>query len=137
MNDWLENYRDILPWSDYQTQVFDNLELGKNLLIEARAGSGKTTLLEGIVAALLNQNPRYSLLLLAFNRHIADELKNRQRIPSNCEVRTSHSLGYKLLRRHLPFLGETNSLKVARLATEAIALMSQAESATKNLLKLG
>ena len=80
MNNWLENYRTELPWSDYQTQVFDNLEIGKNLLIEARAGSGKTTLLESIVAALLNQNGRYRILLLAFNRHIADELKNRQRI---------------------------------------------------------
>ncbi len=89
MSNWLENYRTELPWSDYQNEVFDNLEVGKNLLIEARAGSGKTTLLEGIVAALLNQNPQYSILLLAFNKHIAEELKSRPRIPRSCEIRTS------------------------------------------------
>ena len=137
MNNWLENYRTELPWSDYQTQVFDNLEVGNNLLIEARAGSGKTTLLEGIVAALLNQNGRYRILLLAFNRHIADELKNRQRIPRQCEVRTSHSLGYKLLRQYLPIVGEPDSLKIARLAGEAIQKIEKAESDLPKLILEG
>ncbi|MGK7897185.1 MAG: UvrD-helicase domain-containing protein [Xenococcus sp. (in: cyanobacteria)] len=128
MNNWVENYRDILPWSDYQTQVFDNLETGKHLLIHARAGSGKTTLLEGIVASLLNQNPNYNILLLAFNKHIATELKTRERIPRQCEVRTSHSMGYKLLRKHLPILRETDSLKIPKLANKAIEKISVAES---------
>ena len=123
MNNWVENYLNILPWSDYQTQVFDNLDIGNNLLIEARAGSGKTTLLEGVVASLLNQNSNYNILLLAFNKHIATELKSRGRIPSKCEVRTSHSMGYKLLRGYLPFLRETDSLKIPKLAGEAIQKM--------------
>ena len=37
MNNWVENYRDILPWINYQTKVFNNLEIGNNLLIKARA----------------------------------------------------------------------------------------------------
>ena len=137
MNNWVENYLDILPWSNYQTQVFDNLNIGNNLLIEARAGSGKTTLLEGIVASLLNQNSRYNILLLAFNKHIAQELKNRQRIPRECEVRTSHSMGYKLLRGYLPFLGETDSLKIPKLAGEAIQKMQDAESDLPKLILEG
>ena len=134
MSSWLENYRISLPWSEYQTEVFENLEVGKNLLIEARAGSGKTTLLEGIVAALLNQNPRYSILLLAFNRHIAEELKSRQRIPKTCEIRTSHSLGYKLLREYLPMLGKPDNLKIAKLGQLAIEKMAKAESNCPKLI---
>ena len=134
MSSWLENYRTELEWSDYQNEVFDNLEVGKNLLIEARAGSGKTTLLEGIVAELLNQNPRYSILLLAFNKHIAEELKSRQRIPRNCEIRTSHSLGYKLLREYLPLVGKPDNLKIAKLGNEAIEKMKRAESNVPRLV---
>ena len=137
MSNWLENYRTELPWSEYQNEVFENLEVGKNLLIEARAGSGKTTLLEGIVAALLNQNPQYSILLLAFNKHIAEELKSRQRIPRSCEIRTSHSLGYKLLRKYLPFIDKPDSLKIARLGNEAIKKMARAESNVTRLVLEG
>ncbi len=137
MSSWLENYRTELPWSDYQNEIFDNLEVGKNLLIEARAGSGKTTLLEGIVAALLNQNARYSILLLAFNKHIAEELKSRKRIPHNCEIRTSHSLGYKLLRKYLPFVGKPDKLKIAKLGQEALEKMEKAESNCPRLVLEG
>ena len=137
MSSWLENYRTELEWSEYQNEVFDNLEVGRNLLIEARAGSGKTTLLEGIVAALLNQNSRYSILLLAFNKHIAEELKSRQRIPRNCEIRTSHSLGYKLLREYLPLVGKPDNLKISKLGNEAIKKMERAESNVPRLVLEG
>ncbi len=133
-NNWLSNYRTALPWSDYQNQVFDDLQPGRNMLIEARAGSGKTTLLEGITAGLLNQNPRYRVLLLAFNKHIAEELKSRKRIPRKCEVRTSHGMGYKLLREYLPALGSPDSLKIPRLIQSAISKMEQAESDVPKLV---
>ena len=134
MNHWLDSYRTALPWSDYQNQVFDDLQPGRNMLIEARAGSGKTTLLEGITAALLNQNSRYRVLLLAFNKHISEELKSRKRIPRRCEVRTSHSMGYKLLRGELPVLGKPDNLKIPRLIQSAISKMANASGDAPRLV---
>lgn len=62
-----------------------------NIQIEAVAGSGKTTT---IVEAVHLIPPTESVLFLAFNKSIADELAAR--LPARCETRTMNALGHRL-----------------------------------------
>jgi superfamily I DNA/RNA helicase len=84
-----------MQWSEQQEEVFRWFE-GEpgNLVVRARAGTGKTTtILEGI-----NRARDGRVLLAAFNKRIADELKTRLQSP-DAEAATLHSLGYRLIRR--------------------------------------
>jgi DNA helicase-2/ATP-dependent DNA helicase PcrA len=70
-------------WSQYQKAIFRFVKSGEgNAIVEAVAGSGKTTT---IVEAL--SKAKGSSIFLAFNKAIADELKNR-----DVNARTFHSL---------------------------------------------
>ena len=60
-----------------------------NLAVIARAGAAKTSTLVLIAEAL----PSTSILCLAFNKKIAEEMT--ERLPANCEAKTLHGLGYK------------------------------------------
>jgi DNA helicase-2/ATP-dependent DNA helicase PcrA len=66
----------------------------ENLLIEARAGCGKTTTLIEILKLLPTDK---SITFLAFNKHIAQELKGR--IPDHVRCYTSHGLGLSGIKR--------------------------------------
>jgi superfamily I DNA/RNA helicase len=59
-----------------------------NLCVIARAGAAKTSTLILIAKAL----PQTRILSLAFNKKIATEMT--ERLPSNCEAKTLHGLGY-------------------------------------------
>lgn len=85
--------------SKYQLAIYDAWNNStSNLFIEATAGSGKTsTLLD-----LLKQTPEeLDTIFLAFNKSIAQELSTKT--PEHVEVRTIHSLAFKVLRK---FYGE-------------------------------
>ena len=57
-----------------QKKIFHYIDKRKeNLLIEARAGAGKTTT---AVAAVNLIAPTSSVMFLAFNKHIQEELKH-------------------------------------------------------------
>lgn len=78
-----------MEYSKYQVRVFKFIKEEKgNCVISAVAGSGKTTT---IVEALKIIPKTKSILFLAFNKAIVEELKNR--VPFNVKVRTFHSLG--------------------------------------------
>lgn len=70
-----------------------------NLIIKALAGAAKTSTLVMIAEAL----PTTSILCLAFNKKIADEMK--ERLPHNCVSMTLNSLGHRVwgetIRRRL------------------------------------
>jgi DNA helicase-2/ATP-dependent DNA helicase PcrA len=66
----------------------------ENLLIEARAGAGKTTVLTEILKLLPVDK---DITFLAFNKHIAEELKDR--IPQHVRCYTSHGLGLGAIKR--------------------------------------
>lgn len=87
--------------SRYQQAVFDwiakNLNRGHHLIVEAVAGSGKTT--TGIQAFSLLPSTIDSAFV-AFNKHIADEL--RLRLPEGTNARTYHSLGLATLKKTFP-----------------------------------
>jgi DNA helicase-2/ATP-dependent DNA helicase PcrA len=93
---------DFIP-SHFQEAIYDFIKLPyqialdlygtANAIIEAVAGSGKTTT---IVKALELTQVNSKVAFLAFNKHIATELKRR--CPEHVHVSTLHSLGYALLR---------------------------------------
>ncbi len=85
--------------SHYQAAIFDHIaaqRIGEatgadgqaNAIIEAVAGSGKTTT---IVQAL--ELTKHAAIFLAFNKAIAEELK--QRVPRHVQARTFHSLCFR------------------------------------------
>lgn len=83
--------------SKYQLAVFENVRSGAgHTVISAVAGSGKTTT---IVEAMNYIPAGCRTLFVAFNKSIADELKNRA--PRGVEVSTLHSYGLKVITRSL------------------------------------
>lgn len=83
-------------WSDYQKDIFK--DIAKNTdhtVVIARAGSGKTsTIVEGFKYIPKGKKT----LMVAFNKSIADEL--RQRAPSYVDTMTLHSLGYRAIKQN-------------------------------------
>ncbi len=88
---------DFIP-SKYQEKFFDFIQHGVgNAVIEAKAGAGKTkTAISSIKLIPKDQK----CLFIAFNKSIADELNERLKSRSNCIARTTHSLGFLMLRRN-------------------------------------
>lgn len=88
-------------WSVYQQAIFDFVKScksnpGNNAVVEACAGSGKTTT---IVKALEFTPTDSSVAFLAFNKHIANELK--EKVPPHVYASTIHSLCYANVRAAL------------------------------------
>ncbi|MDE2099275.1 MAG: ATP-dependent helicase [Patescibacteria group bacterium] len=87
-----------MNWTDEQHAIFSELDSGRqHAIVRARAGTGKTTtILEG-----LNYAQESDILLAAFNKSIADELRKRVANPA-VQVKTLHALGFSMVRRHWP-----------------------------------
>lgn len=88
----------------YQSAILDWAKNGKgNALISARAGCGKTSTLI-MLANLITEELRKPCLFLAFNEHIAQEIRVKlQNKVKNKEldVRTVNSLGYGFIWSYL------------------------------------
>ena len=67
----------------------------ENILIEAFAGAGKTSTLVEAIKLLPKDN--ISIMFLAFNKHIQEELKTK--LPEHVRTYTSHGLGLSALKR--------------------------------------
>lgn len=84
--------------SIYQQAIYDFITKGEgNAIVSAVAGSGKTTTL---INALKLIPSNLNVLFLAFNKSIAQELK--ERVPkeaTNIEVKTLHAYGFTSLSR--------------------------------------
>jgi DNA helicase-2/ATP-dependent DNA helicase PcrA len=84
--------------SKYQQAIFDFVQNGNgNAVVEAVAGSGKTST---IVKALEFTSENLEVAFLAFNKKIAEELKERS--PKHVHVSTLHSLGFTNIRKVYP-----------------------------------
>ena len=89
----------------YQQAVFDWIENGSgNLIIQAVAGSGKTTtIMQGLEKIPAGQD----VVMLAFNRSIADELNKRIKRSkqkkganmANVQAFTQNGIGYRVLKK--------------------------------------
>lgn len=106
-----------MEWTSEQEEIFNWFRKGRgNLLVDAKAGSGKsTTIKEGVIWA-----PESSVLICAFNKHIADEMQAGFKNKINnrvIKVATSHSTGYEIIRHYWPktTLSFGRSEEIARL----------------------
>jgi len=87
-----------MNYSQYQQSIFDWIQNGSvHAVVIARAGSGKTFTIEH---ALKFVEPGASVLFLAFNKHIAEELKGRINMPT-VEVATLNSFGWRICRSNV------------------------------------
>ncbi|HEY9155551.1 MAG TPA: ATP-dependent helicase [Opitutaceae bacterium] len=96
-------------------------ESSDNLIISALAGAAKTSTLVLIAQEL----SKTLILCLAFNRKIAEEMK--ERLPGNCEAKTLNSLGNGILRDMIGRWPKVDSRKVSTLIYEAVSSMEQGE----------
>lgn len=86
--------------SHYQQAIFDFVRSGTgDGVVRATAGSGKTTTLVEIAKQLPDD---LDAVFLAFNKHTAEEL--RQRLPRHVKSCTVHSLGRRSLLTRFPKL---------------------------------
>lgn len=85
----------VIDFNPDQKLIFEHIRTSDdNLLINARAGAGKTT----TIVEALNLIPEdQKVLFLAFNKHIANELK--ERVPKGVYVCTFHSLGWRAIKK--------------------------------------
>jgi superfamily I DNA/RNA helicase len=82
--------------STFQNDIFEFIQHGAgNAVISAVAGSGKTTTL---IHALKLIPTDKSILFLAFNKSIANELKERVPETNNIHVKTVHGFGYNTIK---------------------------------------
>jgi superfamily I DNA/RNA helicase len=82
--------------SQYQEAIFEHIKSSnQNAVIEAVAGSGKTTTL--IESMKLLSNAQKDIIFIAFNKHIADEM--RKKVPSGIEVKTMHAFGLEQIKK--------------------------------------
>ena len=102
--------------SQYQVDVIKHLETNKNLIVEARAGSGKTST---IVEAIKSLPTDSRILCVAFNKKIAEELK--ERLPKHVQTNTINSLGHVLLRNYYSGESSLNMRKLEDTISEVIS----------------
>lgn len=99
----------MVKFSEYQQAVFNFIEEGQgNAAINAVAGSGKTFT---IVEAARRIPSNKSVLFLAFNKSIADELKGKLSAFRNVTCSTLHAHGFKALRNFKLRMDKYKSLK--------------------------
>lgn len=105
-----------VPWSSQQQNIFSAVQdtTLKHLLVDAKAGVGKTVSICGAIASL---PASLKILVIAFNRHIAEEIEKK--LPTTVEVSTAHSMGLSMVRRFLggkitPVVDDRKYIKIAR-----------------------
>lgn len=104
--------------SKYQLDILNNLH--QSMLIQACAGAGKTTLLRMVADTI----PRgKSILCVAFNKPIADEM--RRKLPRHVVCSTLHSLGYRSLGRDV----QVEQSKLANSIETVLADVTQEKTA--------
>ena len=84
-------------WSEFQTAIFNKVAdpTFGSFTVNAVAGSGKTTTI--VECASRESGKGLSILFLAFNKSIVNEL--RSRLPMSIDCKTLHSHGYRALMK--------------------------------------
>jgi len=103
------------PEQDAITQMAR--ESTENFAVIARAGAAKTSTLVLIAEAL----PETDILCLAFNKAIATEMT--ERLPTNCEAKTLHGLGFKAWQQFTRKRMQVNSGKCYKMLKTRIDLL--------------
>jgi superfamily I DNA/RNA helicase len=123
-----------LEWSPLQLAIFEDIAHGSgHTVVIARAGSSKTTtLVEGV--KYIPKNCKN--LFVAFNKNIAEELKDK--LPSYVEARTMHSLGYAAVRERFGkvALDPEKTFNLAQQYLESQGIKKQAKYAIETTFSL-
>ena len=135
---------DFKPTPEQEAIIAFATQRTENLVVEARAGAAKTSTLVMLAEAL----PSTKILCLAFNKAIAEEMKKR--LPSNCDSKTLHGLGFGVWQK---FTGKRNkvdgrkdyfllsalikSIEDQEERTEAFELMSETLDILRTAKQLG
>lgn len=83
-------------WSEQQQAIFTWFKDGQgNLVVRARAGTGKTT----TILTAIEYAPEAKILLAAFNKRIAEELKTKLKNP-RAIAKTLHAVGFAAIARN-------------------------------------
>lgn len=116
-------------WSPQQDRIFGWFaDASGHLIVRARAGTGKTTtIIEGITRA-----PEDRILLAAFNKRIAEELKSRLTNPA-AEAKTLHAVGFSCVRRFWESISLADGNRRALGLAEAVC-GQQAPDAIKKIV---
>lgn len=119
--------------SPYQEKIFDFIVHGNgNAVISAKAGSGKTST---CVTAIKLIKPKNKVMFLAFNKSIAEELSQKLKDYPNVEVRTSHGLGFAIIRKNVEGEVELDEFKYRRYVKSNISELTTIDvTLTKNQL---
>lgn len=119
--------------SPYQEKIFNFIVHGNgNAVISAKAGSGKTST---CVTAIKLIKPKNKVMFLAFNKSIAEELSQKLKDYPNVEVRTSHGLGFAIIRKNVEGEVELDEFKYRRYVKSNISDLTTIDvTLTKNQL---
>lgn len=115
---------DLKPTQEQQEIIDAAINDNYNMAVEARAGAAKTTTLVMLAENLPNED----ILCLAFNKSIAGEMT--ERLPSNCDAKTFHSLGYKAWINFVQKNCRVDFKKVFTLLKAQIELIQDNEART-------
>lgn len=117
----------------YQEKIFDFIIHGNgNAVISAKAGSGKTST---CVTAIKLIKPKNKVMFLAFNKSVAEELSQKLKDYPNVEVRTSHGLGFAIIRKNVEGEVELDEFKYRRYVKSNISELTTIDvTLTKNQL---
>ena len=88
------------PTRDYTPQqgaAIQSIAAGQSVLVNARAGTGKTSTAIPAAQSLKANRPKSTILMVAFNVRIAQELKKRVGSKSGIDVLTLNGLGHRTL----------------------------------------
>jgi superfamily I DNA/RNA helicase len=101
--------------SPFQVAIFEAIKSDQksNLMISAVAGSGKTTT---IVKAISMIPSNKSIIMLAFNKKIAEELSARVNL-ANVQVKTFHAIGLQVCRQLNRSL-KVDSFKISNIISD-------------------
>lgn len=106
--------------STFQKDIFDFvLKDNRNAVVSAVAGSGKTTTLLKSLELIPEDN---SVLFLAFNKSIVDELIERVPKRSNIHLKTLHKFGYGTFRKQ--FDANLDTIKYRSIVWNVIDFLS-------------
>lgn len=95
--------------SPYQEKVYKGIRLAhsrrkkdqqSNLIVSAVAGSGKSTTLRGVAEEYLRKYPGHKVLILAFNVHIVNDMKERLGDHYCVDIETTHRAGLRTLKEN-------------------------------------
>jgi DNA helicase II / ATP-dependent DNA helicase PcrA len=123
---------DFTP-SEYQEKIFNFIVNGEgNAVISAYAGAGKSFT---ILNAMKLIPSKEKAIFIAFNKSIADELNEKLKSQPNASAFTSHSLGYKMIRRNLGSNNTIDEYKYRSYVKNNIAELSGFEDGEVNINK--